>query len=94
MILAEYFVLHIHFKFMHFCTFTARMEMLLRGNLRRGVGLCLLLLALVHEATGQRRKTGRKNNNDNNRLHDDGGTGDYYLYVGGEGLTVGVTNSR
>ncbi|XP_023249185.1 collagen alpha-1(XXVIII) chain-like [Seriola lalandi dorsalis] len=46
------------------------MEMLLRGNLRRGVGLCLLLLALVHEATGQRRKTGRRNNY---RLHDDGG---------------------
>ncbi|XP_029307094.1 collagen, type XXVIII, alpha 1b [Cottoperca gobio] len=48
------------------------MEMLLRGNLRRGVGLCLLLLALVHEATGQRRKTGRRNNN---KLHDDGGNG-------------------
>ncbi|KAG7216466.1 hypothetical protein INR49_001952, partial [Caranx melampygus] len=46
------------------------MEMLLRGNLRRGVGLCLLLLALAHEATGQRRKTGRRNNY---RLHDDGG---------------------
>ncbi|KAM7382966.1 hypothetical protein PAMP_002657 [Pampus punctatissimus] len=41
-----------------------------KGNLRRGVGLCLLLLALVHEATGQRRKTGRRNNY---RLHDDGG---------------------
>ncbi|XP_032375561.1 collagen, type XXVIII, alpha 1b isoform X1 [Etheostoma spectabile] len=48
------------------------MEMLLRGNLRRGVGLCILLLALVHGATGQRRKTGRKNNY---RLHDDGGIG-------------------
>ncbi|KAG8009788.1 Collagen alpha-1(XXVIII) chain [Nibea albiflora] len=48
------------------------MEMLLRGNLRRGVALCLLLLALVHEATGQRRKTGRKNNY---RLHDEGGNG-------------------
>ncbi|GAA6217249.1 collagen alpha-1(XXVIII) chain-like isoform X1 [Lates japonicus] len=48
------------------------MEMLRRGNLRRGVGLCLLLLALVHEATGQRRKTGRRNNY---RLHDDGGNG-------------------
>ncbi|XP_074508970.1 uncharacterized protein LOC141778537 [Sebastes fasciatus] len=48
------------------------MEMLLSGNLRRGVGLCLLLLALVHEATGQRRKTGRRNNY---RLHDDGGNG-------------------
>uniref|UniRef100_A0A4W6G2H0 Collagen alpha-1(XXVIII) chain n=1 Tax=Lates calcarifer TaxID=8187 RepID=A0A4W6G2H0_LATCA len=46
--------------------------MLRRGNLRRGVGLCLLLLALVHEATGQRRKTGRRNNY---RLHDDGGNG-------------------
>ncbi|KAM7421497.1 hypothetical protein PAMA_015576 [Pampus argenteus] len=47
------------------------MEMLQRkGNLRRGVRLCLLLLALVHEATGQRRKTGRRNNY---RLHDDGG---------------------
>ncbi len=43
--------------------------MLLRGNLRRGVALCLLLLALVHEATGQRRKTGRRNNY---RLHDGG----------------------
>ncbi|XP_035527728.1 collagen, type XXVIII, alpha 1b [Morone saxatilis] len=48
------------------------MEMLLRGNLRRGVALCLLLLALVGEATGQRRKTGRRNNY---RLHDDGGNG-------------------
>ncbi|KAE8289237.1 Collagen alpha-1(XXVIII) chain Precursor [Larimichthys crocea] len=50
----------------------SRMEMLLRGNLRRGVALCLLLLALVHEATGQRRKPGRKNNY---RLHDEGGNG-------------------
>ncbi|XP_070691171.1 collagen, type XXVIII, alpha 1b [Pempheris klunzingeri] len=48
------------------------MEMLLRGNLRRGVGLCLLLLALLHEATGQRRKTGRRNNH---RQHDEGGNG-------------------
>nr|XP_033495873.1 collagen, type XXVIII, alpha 1b isoform X3 [Epinephelus lanceolatus] len=48
------------------------MEVLLRGNLRRGVGLCLLLLALVHEATGQRRKTGRRNNY---RLRDDGENG-------------------
>ncbi|XP_069544117.1 collagen, type XXVIII, alpha 1b [Brachyistius frenatus] len=48
------------------------MEMLQKGNLSRGVGLCLLLLALVHEATGQRRKTGRRNNY---RLHDDGGNG-------------------
>ncbi|CAJ1062945.1 collagen%2C type XXVIII, alpha 1b [Xyrichtys novacula] len=48
------------------------MEMLLRGNLRTGVALCLLLLALRHEATGQRRNTGRSNNY---RLHDDGGNG-------------------
>ncbi|XP_038566524.1 collagen, type XXVIII, alpha 1b [Micropterus salmoides] len=48
------------------------MDMLLRGNMRRGVGLCLLLLALVYEATSQRRKTGRRNNY---RLHDDGGNG-------------------
>ncbi len=45
--------------------------MLLRGNLRRGAALCLLLLALVHEATGQRR-TGRRNNY---KLHDDGVNG-------------------
>lgn len=51
----------------------ARMEKLQRkGNLRRGARLCLLLLALLHEATGQRRKTGRRNNY---RLHDDGGNG-------------------
>ncbi|TKS82596.1 Collagen alpha-1(XXVIII) chain [Collichthys lucidus] len=48
------------------------MEMLLRGNLGRGVALCLLLLALVHEATGQRRKPGHKNNY---RLHDEGANG-------------------
>ncbi|XP_068426632.1 collagen, type XXVIII, alpha 1b [Clinocottus analis] len=48
------------------------MEKSLRGNLRRGVGLCLLLLALVHQASGQRRKTGRRNNY---KLHDDGGNG-------------------
>uniref|UniRef100_A0A3Q1HEG1 Uncharacterized protein n=1 Tax=Anabas testudineus TaxID=64144 RepID=A0A3Q1HEG1_ANATE len=46
--------------------------MLLRGNLRRGVGLCILLLALVNEATGQRRKTRLRNNY---RLQDDGGNG-------------------
>lgn len=46
--------------------------MLLKGNLSRGVGLCLLLLALLHKATGQRRKTGRRNNY---KLHDDGGNG-------------------
>ncbi|XP_029360750.1 collagen, type XXVIII, alpha 1b [Echeneis naucrates] len=45
------------------------MKMLLRGNLRRGVGLCLLLLALIHEASGQRRKPGRRNSY---RLRDDG----------------------
>ncbi|XP_035813413.2 collagen, type XXVIII, alpha 1b isoform X2 [Amphiprion ocellaris] len=44
------------------------MEMLLS----RGLGLCFLLLALVHDTTGQRRKTGRRNNY---RLHDDGGNG-------------------
>nr|XP_019958970.1 PREDICTED: collagen alpha-1(XXVIII) chain-like [Paralichthys olivaceus] len=44
--------------------------MLLRGNLRRGAGLCLLLLSLVHEATSQRPKSGRRSNY---RLHDDGG---------------------
>ncbi|XP_047185627.1 collagen, type XXVIII, alpha 1b [Scophthalmus maximus] len=43
--------------------------MLLRGNPGRGVGICLLLLALVHEATGQRKKAGQRNNY---RLHDDG----------------------
>ncbi|XP_067367921.1 collagen, type XXVIII, alpha 1b isoform X2 [Channa argus] len=48
------------------------MEMLLRGNLRRGVGLCILLLLLTHEATSQRRKTGRRNNY---KLHDDGTNG-------------------
>ncbi|KAK2845045.1 hypothetical protein Q5P01_011704 [Channa striata] len=48
------------------------MEMLLRGNLRRGAGLCMLLLALIHEATSQRRKTGRRNNY---RLHDDEANG-------------------
>ncbi|XP_068562991.1 collagen, type XXVIII, alpha 1b [Cebidichthys violaceus] len=48
------------------------MEKSLRGNLRRGVGVCLLLLALVHEAPGQRRRTGRRNNY---KLHDDGGNG-------------------
>lgn len=51
---------------------SARMEMLLRGNLSKGVALCLLLLALANEATGQRRKTGRRNYY---RLHDDGGNG-------------------
>ncbi|XP_065814269.1 collagen, type XXVIII, alpha 1b isoform X1 [Labrus bergylta] len=48
------------------------MEIFQRGNLRRGVALCLLLLALTHEATGQRRNTGRRNNY---RLHEDGGNG-------------------
>ncbi|XP_024659919.2 collagen, type XXVIII, alpha 1b isoform X1 [Maylandia zebra] len=43
--------------------------MLLKGNLSRGVGVCLLLLALLHKATGQRRKTGRRNNY---RLQDEG----------------------
>ncbi|XP_054478041.1 collagen, type XXVIII, alpha 1b [Anoplopoma fimbria] len=46
------------------------MEKLLRGNLRRGAGLFLLMLALVHEASGQRRQKGRRNND---RLNDDGG---------------------
>ncbi|KAI9533125.1 hypothetical protein NQZ68_025519 [Dissostichus eleginoides] len=46
--------------------------MLLRGNLRTGLGICLLLLALSHEGTGQRRRKGRRNNN---RLRDDGGNG-------------------
>ncbi|KAL3060006.1 hypothetical protein OYC64_014577 [Pagothenia borchgrevinki] len=48
------------------------MKMLLRGNVRSGLGICLLLLALSHEATGQRRRKGRRNNN---RLRDDGGNG-------------------
>lgn len=86
MILAEYFELCIYCKCL--CTsvlclvtsyetaLSTRMEMLLRGNLRRRVGLCLLLLALVHESTGQRRKTGRRNNN--YRLHDDGGNGNSF----------------
>lgn len=39
------------------------MEMLPRGNLRMGAALCLLLLALLHEATGQRRRPGRRNYN-------------------------------
>ncbi|XP_047455045.1 collagen alpha-1(XXVIII) chain-like [Mugil cephalus] len=38
-------------------------------SLTRGVGLCLLLLTLLHEATGQ-RKVARRNNY---RLNDDGG---------------------
>lgn len=72
--------------------------MLLRGNLRRGVALCLLLLALLHEASGQRRKTGRRNNY---RLHDDGGNGNslYELSTcgAGEGQSldpVGVADFR
>ena len=49
------------------------LEMLLRANLRRGAGLCLLLLTLVHEATSQRHKSGRRSNY---RLeNDDGGHG-------------------
>ncbi|KAM3614078.1 uncharacterized protein V6R79_009784 [Siganus canaliculatus] len=44
------------------------METLPRGNVRRGVALCFLLLALAHGATGQRRKPGRRNNY---RLQDD-----------------------
>ncbi|XP_026172903.1 collagen, type XXVIII, alpha 1b [Mastacembelus armatus] len=48
------------------------MEMFVRGKLRRGLGLCLLLLAFLHEATGQRRITGRRNNH---RLHNDGENG-------------------
>uniref|UniRef100_A0A3Q3M2Q9 Collagen alpha-1(XXVIII) chain n=1 Tax=Mastacembelus armatus TaxID=205130 RepID=A0A3Q3M2Q9_9TELE len=46
--------------------------MFVRGKLRRGLGLCLLLLAFLHEATGQRRITGRRNNH---RLHNDGENG-------------------
>lgn len=46
--------------------------MLLRGNMTKGVALCLLLLALVNEAMGQRRKTGRRNYY---RLQDDGEDG-------------------
>lgn len=41
--------------------FSISMEMLPRGNLRMGAALCLLLLALLHEATGQRRRPGRRN---------------------------------
>lgn len=37
------------------------MEMLPRGNLRMGAALCLLVLALVNEAAGQRRRPGRRN---------------------------------
>ncbi|XP_030013147.1 collagen, type XXVIII, alpha 1b [Sphaeramia orbicularis] len=47
--------------------------MLFVGNLRRGVGFCLLLLALLHEVTGQKRKTGRRNNY---RLRDENGGND------------------
>ncbi|XP_056142022.1 collagen, type XXVIII, alpha 1b [Lampris incognitus] len=37
--------------------------MLLKGNMGRGVALCLLLLALIHAARSQRRrKTGQRNN--------------------------------
>nr|XP_020471131.1 collagen alpha-1(XXVIII) chain isoform X2 [Monopterus albus] len=43
------------------------MEMLLGGNLRTGAGLCLLLLAFIQVATGQRSKTGHGNY----RLHGD-----------------------
>ncbi|KAM3872991.1 collagen, type XXVIII, alpha 1b [Diretmus argenteus] len=47
------------------------MDTLLKGNLGRGVALCLLLLAVVHEARGQRRrKTGHR---DNYRLLSDAG---------------------
>ncbi|XP_035019281.1 collagen, type XXVIII, alpha 1b [Hippoglossus stenolepis] len=53
--------------------------MLLRANLRRGAGLCLLLLTLVHEATSQRQKSGRRSNY---RLHnDEGGHGPCSLEV-------------
>ncbi|XP_068179666.1 collagen, type XXVIII, alpha 1b isoform X2 [Antennarius striatus] len=48
------------------------MEMLLRGNLRRGAAFCFLLLVLLHAATGQTRTTGRRANH---RLGDDGGSG-------------------
>ncbi|XP_034030195.1 collagen, type XXVIII, alpha 1b [Thalassophryne amazonica] len=48
------------------------MEMLQEGNLRRGVWMCLLLLAVVHEATSQKRKTGRRNNY---TLFNNGGNG-------------------
>ena len=54
-------------------TAVGRMEMLLRRKLSRRLGFCLLLLALVHEATGQRRKKASRKNN--YRLHDDGGNG-------------------
>ncbi|XP_040021312.2 collagen, type XXVIII, alpha 1b isoform X2 [Gasterosteus aculeatus] len=47
------------------------MEKSPRGNLWRGVGLCLLLL-LVHEASGHRRKIGRESSY---RLNDDGEDG-------------------
>ena len=62
--------------------------MLLTGNVRSGLGICLLLLALSHEATGQRRRKGRRNNN---RLRDDGGNGNYLYDVynfGGEGRSI------
>ncbi|KAM4581200.1 collagen, type XXVIII, alpha 1b [Odontesthes bonariensis] len=65
-----------------------RMEMLLRRNLSRRLGFCLLLLALVHEATGQRRKASRKNNY---RLHDDGGNGlTYEKHPQADGLTCSL----
>ncbi|CAB1415300.1 unnamed protein product [Pleuronectes platessa] len=53
--------------------------MLLRGNLRSGAGLCLLLLTLAHEATSQRHKSGRRSNY---KLHnDEGGHGPCSLEV-------------
>lgn len=55
--------------------FSARMEKLPRGNLWRGVGLCLLLL-LVHEASGHRRKIGRESSY---RLNDDGEDGNFSI---------------
>ncbi|XP_017284060.1 collagen, type XXVIII, alpha 1b isoform X2 [Kryptolebias marmoratus] len=44
--------------------------MLLQRSLSRGPGLCLLLFALLHDATGQRRKTARRKNY---KQLDDGG---------------------
>lgn len=55
------------------------MDMLLRGKLRRGVGLCVLLLAFVNEATGQRRKTRLRNNY---KLQDERGNGDFNKLTG------------
>lgn len=94
MVPTEYFLLYSSYMCIHFISFThishatassARMDMLLRGNLRRGVGLCIFLLVLVNEATGQRRKTRLRNNY---RLHDDGGNGNCLYEVTGKIQTL------